>query len=107
MTIKQLADEVEVVGEASVDSRERVTLARALKLLREQFGDKAGRFQVLYSHSTGLIALAPVVTVPLREQWIHENHTALKMLDAGIAAAGRGGLVERPSFAKYADDEIE
>ncbi len=105
--IIKLADEVEVVGEASVDSRERVTLAKVLKLLRERFGDKAGRFQVLYSHSTGLIALAPVATVPLREQWIYENPAALKMLDTGIAAAGRGELVERPSFAKYADDEIE
>lgn len=106
MTIK-LADEVEVVGEASADSRERVTLARALKLLRERFGDAAGHFQVLYSHETGLIALAPVAMIPLREKWLYDNPEALKMVDAGIAAAGRGALVKRPSFAKHADDEIE
>jgi len=103
----KLVDEVEVVGEAAVDDRERVTLARALKLLRQRFGDKPCRFKVLYSHTTGLIALAPVATIPIREAWLYENPAALRMVLAGIEEAGRGEVVERPSFAKHADDDIE
>jgi hypothetical protein len=106
MTIK-LDEELEVIGEATVDDRERVSLTRALKLIRERFGDRPFRFQVLYSATSGTIALAPATTVPLREAWLYENPEALKMVRAGIEAAGRGEIVKRESFAKHADDEIE
>lgn len=104
MTIK--LDELESIGETTADSKERVTLARALKQIRGRFGDRKIRFNVFIDHSTGVIVLAPATTVPLREAWLHENPKALKMVRTGIAQAGRGELVKRASFAKHADDEV-
>ncbi len=103
MTIK--LDELEGIGETIADSKERVTLARALKQLRTRFGDRKIRFNVFIEQSTGAIVLAPAVAVPLREAWLYENPKALKMLRTGIAQAGRRELVKRKSFAKHADDD--
>ena len=100
-------EEFEAIGETTADSKERVTLARALKQLRIRFGDRRIRFSVLFNESTGVIILAPATTVPLREAWLYENPKALKMVLKGIEQAGRGELVKRKSFAKHADDDIE
>jgi hypothetical protein len=95
-------DRFEVVGETTVDSKERVTLARALKHLRARFGDRRIRFSISLDDSTGVIVLTPATTVPLREAWLYENPEALRMVQGGLAQAGRGELVKRKSFAKRA-----
>lgn len=100
-------EEFKVIGETTVDSKERVTLARTLKQLRVRFGDRRFRFHVLFNESTGVIVLSPATTVPLREAWLYENPSALKMVLRGIEQAGRGELVKRKSFAKHAGDDIE
>lgn len=99
-------EEFEVIGETTADSKERVTLARALKQLRIRFGNRQFRFSVLFNESTGMIVLAPATTVPLREAWLHDPK-ALKMVLRGIEQAGRGELVKRKSFAKHAGDDTE
>jgi hypothetical protein len=100
-------EEFEVIGETTADSKERVTLARALKQLRIRFGNRRFRFSVLFNESTGVIVLSPATTVPLREAWLYENPKALKMVLRGIEQAGRGELVKRKSFAKHAGDDTE
>jgi hypothetical protein len=103
MTIK--LNELQGIGETTADSKERVTLARAMRQLRARFGDRKIRFHVFIEQSTGAIVLAPATTVPLREAWLHENPKALKMVRTGIAQAGRGELAKGKSFAKHADDD--
>ena len=103
MTIK--LDELEGIGETTADSKERVTLARALKQLRARFGDRKIRFNVFIEPSTGAIVLAPATTVPLREAWLHDNPKALKMVRTGIAQAGRGEMVKARPFAEHAADD--
>ncbi|MFI5280112.1 MAG: hypothetical protein ACHQU1_06440, partial [Gemmatimonadales bacterium] len=93
MTTK-IQDRFKVVGETTVDSKERVTLARALKQLRDRFGDRRIRFSIALNESTGVIVLTPATTVPLREAWLYENPEALKMVRTGIAQAGRGELIK-------------
>ena len=90
-------EEFQAIGETTADSKQRVTLARALKQLRLRFGDRQIRFNVLFNTSTGVIVLAPATTVPLREAWLHETPKALKMVLKGIEQAGRGELVRRKS----------
>lgn len=105
MAIK--AEEFTAVGEALVDSKERVTLSRALRQIKERFGDRQLRFAVALNESTGVIVLTPVASVPLRELWLHENPEALRKVQRGLAQAGRGAPVKRGSFAKHANDKIE
>ena len=88
-------DQLEKVGEATVDTRKRVTLSQALKQMRARFGDRKIRFKVLMDRSAGMIVLAPVATVPLREAWLYDNSAALKAVRAGIGQAKRGKLIER------------
>jgi len=90
----------EILGETTVDSKERVTLARALKHLRARFGNRRIRFSIALDESTGVIVLTPATTVPLREAWLYENPEALRMVRTGLAQAGRGELVKRKSFTK-------
>jgi len=99
MATKTLA-RFEVVGETTVDGKERVTLARALKHLRARFGNRRIRFSIALDESTGVIVLTPAATVPLREAWLYENPEALKMVQVGLAQAGRGELLKRKSLAK-------
>ena len=74
MTIK--LNELQGIGETTADSKERVTLARAMRQLRARFGDRKIRFHVFIEQSIGAIVLAPATTVPLREAWLHENPKA-------------------------------
>lgn len=99
-------EELEGIGETTADSKERVTLARALKQIRGRFGDRKIRFNVFIDQSTGVIVLAPAITVPLREAWLHDNPKALKAVRTGIAQAAAGKLVKRRSFAKHSGDQV-
>ena len=96
MTIR--LDQMESMGEARMDSRKRVTLSRPLKQLRARFGDRKIRFKVLVDRSAGMIVLAPVATVPLRETWLYDNPAALKAVRAGISQARRGEFIDRTRF---------
>jgi hypothetical protein len=98
-------EELQGIGETTADSKERVTLARALKQIRGRFGDRKIRFDVFVDRATGMIVLAPAVTVPLREAWLHDNPRALKAVRTGIAQAAAGKLVKR-SFSKHATDDL-
>ena len=100
-------EEFEAIGETTADSKERVTLARALRQLRLRFGDRPFRFNILYNETTGMIVLAPATTVPLREAWLYENPKALKMVLKGIEQAGRGERSKRKSPARHAGDDTE
>jgi hypothetical protein len=92
MTVK-VEDEFEVIGEAAIDERQRVTLAKALKRLHEDFGGEVlNHFRVLYSQAAGLIVLEPATTIPLREAWLYRNQAALKSVLTGIEQAERGEL---------------
>jgi hypothetical protein len=53
----------------------------------------------------GVIVLRPNVEFPLNEAWLWRNRAALESVRRGIEQAAKGHLVERGSFAKYADEE--
>ncbi len=99
----------EALGEGGLDRRHRLSLAKVVNMLRDRFGDvEAERlhFTIHYNHA-GEILLVPETTIPLREVWLHRNHTALKSVLAGIEQAEQGQLVDRGSFARYADDSLD
>ncbi len=52
------------------------------------------------------IILEPLVTIPARELWLYENQEALQSVKKGLKEAALGKLVDRGSFAQYANDEI-
>jgi hypothetical protein len=45
--------------------------------------------------------------VAASEMWLWQNTTALRAVVRGLQQAGRGQLVDRGSFAQFADDDIE
>ncbi len=53
------------------------------------------------------IVLEPYTEIPASERWLFENKKALKMLKEGLKAASEGRLVDKGSFAKFADDEAD
>ncbi len=99
--------EFELLGEASLDSRNRVALTKAVEALRRRFGPvERLRFAVM-CNKDGQILLVPETTIPLREAWLYQNRAALKSVLRGIEQAERGRLLDRGSFARYTDDDIE
>ena len=57
-----------------------------------------------YRDKKGRIILEPQVEVPAVEAWLWKNPTAMKAVQQGLKDSSEGKLVERGSFAKYADE---
>ncbi len=99
--------EFELVGEASLDSRNRVALTKAVEALRRRFGSVERLHFAVMCNKDGQILLVPETTIPLREAWLYQNRAALKSVLKGIEQAERGKLLDRGSFARHVDDNIE
>jgi len=97
------------ISEGALDSKKRLALTKVLVALRGLFGDvEAERLCfTIHCNSTGEILLVPEITIPLREAWLHRNPAALKSVLTGIEQAGKGELIDRGSFAEYANEDIE
>jgi hypothetical protein len=92
-------DEFEIIAEAEVDSRGRVSLGRA--------GAQPGRRYRVQRNVDGVLLLIPVVSFPEREMIVWDNPDLAQEIREGIAEAERGETVDLGSFAGYSDDEDE
>ena len=97
----------ELIGEAALDERKRITLSKAVELLKKHFGPVDRLHFTIHYNRAGQILLVPETTMPLHEVWLYRNPTALKSVSAGIQQAELGELRDRGSFVQYADDAIE
>jgi len=97
------------IGEASLDERKRVSLAKTLEPLKQILGgelDPAIRFGI-YLNDAGQLLLSPEISVPMHELWLYRNPKALKLVVKGLEEASEGKLADLGSFGKYANDDIE
>jgi hypothetical protein len=116
-----LSDRFKAVGEVAVDDRNRISLTKALELMKGLFHDAEGLRFLVQVNEAGQLLLSPVVSVPLYEAWLYKNPVALEKVARGLSQVGESELhadnpapqTDRPelkdlgSFEKYADDEIE
>ncbi len=81
-----------------IDTRRRVNLSKLLP---------KGNINAVNAYKEGnKIILEPMVEISANESWIYENSTALNAIKKGIKEAKEGKLIERLSYAEFADDEI-
>lgn len=80
------------------DSKGRITLGR--------LAEGVSSFSVKKDKDNRII-LEPYVEIPIREKWLLNNKIALKKVKQGIKDAESNQFVEKGSFAKYVDDDIE
>lgn len=98
------------IGEASLDERKRISLARCVEQLKKLVSGSKGLDQVrfgIYVNEVGQFLLSPEVSVPIYETWLLRNPEALAKVKEGLQQAAEGQLESIGSFAKYADDEID
>src|SRR5438552_4112609 len=99
--------EFELFGETTIDDRKRITLTKAIEVLRERFKEEPGKIHFsIYLNRAGQILLSPETTIPLDEVWLFRNPKAFESVLKGLAQAKEGKLSKLESFAKNADDEI-
>ena len=70
-----LKDNFKRIGEASLDERKRISLAKTLETLKQILGpelDNAIRFGV-YVNDAGQVLLSPEVSVPIHELWLYRG----------------------------------
>jgi hypothetical protein len=94
------------VGEAVIDERKRISLAKAVERLKQLLGDREVHFGI-YVNDSGQLLLSPEVSVPVHELWLLKNPEAQAKLREGLKQAAEGDLHDLGSFAKFAEDEIE
>lgn len=80
------------------DSKGRITLGR--------LAEGVSSFSVRKDKDNRII-LEPYAEIPIREKWLFDSKIALKKVKQGIKEAASNQLVEKGSFAQYADDDIE
>ncbi len=81
----------------TVDGSGRISLGRA----------KAGALYDAAFEPDGRVVLTPMVAIPARELWLHQNPAAMAMVDEGLAALGRGEKGVEIDLAQFPDDEEE
>lgn len=87
----------EVVAEAEVDSRGRVSIGRA--------GAEPGARYRISRRADGELLLTPVVSIPKREMLVWEDPELARTILAGLDEAERGETVDLGSFSQYLGDE--
>jgi len=109
MAEPQVLDETfELLGEGALDDRNRLILTKAVEALRAQFGDAASDLRfTIHQNKAGQVLLSPATSVPLHEAWLLKNPTALASVRRGLEQAAAGELVDRGSFAQFADDALD
>ena len=96
------------VGEAVLDERKRLSLAKVADHLRSAAIDSDTEFRFgIYVNELGEFLLTPEVPVPMHEVWLLRNPKALAKVKEGLQQAAKGQARTVGSFAKYADDEID
>lgn len=93
-------EEFEVVTEAEVDPRGRLSLGRA--------GATPGRRYRVATNVDGVIALTPVISIPEREIQLLQDPALQKRILLGVEQAHHGKTHDLGDFSKYlAEDETE
>jgi hypothetical protein len=88
--------EFELVSEfAQPDAKKRLSLGEALR------GATAYN---IYRNSFGQLILDPVRAVPASEMWLYENAEALASVKQGLRESAERKIIDRGSFAKYAEE---
>jgi hypothetical protein len=101
-------NEFEPYGESTVDDRKRISLTKAIEVLRERFQEEPSKIYFsIYLNKAGQILLSPATTIPLDQVWLFRNPRALESIIVGMAQAQKGELHDLGSFAQHAEDEIE
>lgn len=103
-----------IVGQTTLDERNRVALTKALERLKEIFASTVGfadaqprlTFMIAVG-STGEILLTPSLPIPLRELWLHRNPEALASVLRGLEQAGKGQVHSLGSFSQHADEQLD
>lgn len=80
------------------DSKGRITL-----------GNLVGGASCFRAHrdKKGRIILEPLVEVPALEAWLWKNPAAMNAVQKGLKDSAEGNLIDRGSFARYADEAEE
>ncbi len=86
-------------GRLHLDSKNRVYLTQYLP------DYKIDSFRVTTKGDK--IILEPMVEIPAREMWLHQNPKALKSVNEGIKDAEEGRLHSLGSFAEFANENLE
>jgi hypothetical protein len=104
------ADDFELIGEAGIDDRKRLSLTKAMAKLRDRLAQPGSLENLhfrIYINAAGQILLDPALSVPVREMWLFRNPAALRKVREGLTQAAEGDLHDLGSFAKFANDKIE
>jgi hypothetical protein len=87
----------ELVTEVEVDSRGRVSIARA--------GGQPGTRYRICRRADGDLLLTPVVSIPQREMLVWENPELARSILAALDEAERGETRDLGDFSQYLDEE--
>jgi hypothetical protein len=96
------------VGDAALDDRKRLSLAKVAEHLKSVAIDENTELRFgIYVNDLGQLLLTPEVSVPMHELWLLRNPEALAKVKEGLRQAAAGEARSVGSFAKYAKDEID
>jgi len=96
------------IGKGSLDSKLRLTLARAAKVLADLYDEEVEGLSFEISiNKAGEILLSPAAAIPLHEAWLYRNPAALASVRRGVDQAKRGRVKKIGTFAQYADEDVD
>jgi len=86
------------IAQVRPDAKGRVTLSK--------LAAGVSSFNVSQDEN-GRILLEPMVEIPAREKWLHENSQALASVRRGLADSKAGRTKSLGSFSKYTKEDNE
>ncbi len=79
-----------------LDSKKRITIGKYAK-------NNVTSYDIQVDDN-GVITLYPKVEIPASELWLFDNKEALNSVKKGLQDSSSNNIVERGSFAKYAEE---
>jgi hypothetical protein len=89
---------------ASIEARKTVRPDSKGRITLGNLASGVSSFKA-YKDKKGRIVLEPQVEVPAMEAWLWQNPVAMLAVQKGLQDSAEGKVVDRGSFAQYADED--
>ena len=100
---KKINGSFHLAGKTTLDSKKRITLGSKILIKKPLSKMKIDSFNV-FINDEGNILLVPLVSIPSRELWVHQNPEVMKEIQKGLKEAKEGKVTKAKDLDEFLDD---
>ena len=100
---KKINSSFHLAGKTTLDSKKRITLGNKILVRKPLSKMKIDSFNI-FINDEGNILLIPLVNIPSRELWVHQNPEVMKDIQKGLKEAKEGKVTKVKDLDEFFDE---